>query len=760
MALVEENEVEALYPFSYTAGDGRKIAFDTGERFALLNKSNNDWWQVKRNGEKPMYVPANYVREVVEDAEENAEYSDTDEVSNELCNDKLVERTASRESSDFVNNSNSHHIYVNINTNELDNDQQNVVKTKTLPAGVRSLARTLENSGVPLRGSISYPSNKVQERPKSQSLPVGWVLTKDEDTGRPYYYNPKTNETSWKPPRSSRSCSSPATPRRETTPLGWRVERDPETDEPVYINEENNEEWSSSADEKGKIYYYKLDGSETAWDLPEVQHRQSFEALDVTYRRSRSPQLAQRMSKTRSLLPRNSKASDFDLFVPPPPVLDPLTGFFRSGSMESGTSTEETWPPPPPPTEFDNISQAVQKQGPLNRKKIADSGNKKIKRPSWNNTFVALFNSNIVFYRDHKSASQKPGLPHGKPESSCELRGGNLEWVTSSSTRKKNAFQISTVSGLQFLLQSDNQTLANEWFSAIANTITRLNEEDSSVVGSVQEKAGVAASGSTQLCGYESDEGLDEPSTPTSLTPGGIMRSFSKRRALSDDQKTKIKDKLRKLISRRPTIEELEKKGIIREQVFGCPITHLCEREGTTIPIFVSKCINAIESRGLEFDGIYRVCGNVALVQRIRIMVDQEEPIALGESPFDDIHALAGSLKLYFREMPEPLVPFDFFSGFVEAIKQSTRNSKLGALKSLVGQLPRINFDTLKLLLGHLHKVMGFSEVNRMHAQNLAIVWGPNMMRPRYDAGNIAMNMVYQNQIVEFLLLEYDEIFR
>ncbi|EDO49474.1 predicted protein, partial [Nematostella vectensis] len=389
-------------------------------------------------------------------------------------------------------------------------------------------------------------------------------------------------------------------------------------------------------------------------------------------------------------------------------------------------------------------SQAVQKQGPLNRKKIADSGNKKIKRPSWNNTFVALFNSNIVFYRDHKSASQKPGLPHGKPESSCELRGGNLEWVTSSSTRKKNAFQISTVSGLQFLLQSDNQTLANEWFSAIANTITRL------------------------------------PSTPTSLTPGGIMRSFSKRRGtvcpapfrlvphawllshftLSDDQKTKIKDKLRKLISRRPTIEELEKKGIIREQVFGCPITHLCEREGTTIPIFVSKCINAIESRGLEFDGIYRVCGNVALVQRIRIMVDQEEPIALGESPFDDVHALAGSLKLYFREMPEPLVPFDFFSGFVEAIKQSTRNSKLGALKSLVGQLPRINFDTLKLLLGHLHKVMGFSEVNRMHAQNLAIVWGPNMMRPRYDAGNIAMNMVYQNQIVEFLLLEYDEIFR
>jgi hypothetical protein len=51
-------------------------------------------------------------------------------------------------------------------------------------------------------------------------------------------------------------------------------------------------------------------------------------------------------------------------------------------------------------------------------------------------------------------------------------------------------------------------------------------------------------------------------------------------------------------------------------------------------------------------------------------------------------------------------------------------------------------------------------EANRMHAQNLAIVWGPNMMRPRYEAANMAMNMVYQNQIVEFLLLEFKEIFK
>ena len=47
-----------------------------------------------------------------------------------------------------------------------------------------------------------------------------------------------------------------------------------------------------------------------------------------------------------------------------------------------------------------------------------------------------------------------------------------------------------------------------------------------------------------------------------------------------------------------------------------------------------------------------------------------EEKIHLGEAPFDDVHALTGSLKLYFRELPEPLIPYDFFSGFVEAISK------------------------------------------------------------------------------------------
>lgn len=374
---------------------------------------------------------------------------------------------------------------------------------------------------------------------------------------------------------------------------------------------------------------------------------------------------------------------------------------------------------------------------------------------SWTPTFVILFSANLVFYKDQKAAAQKPGLPHGKPESSCVLQGASLEWAPSTSTKKKNAFQIRALSGLVFLLQHDHQMEANNWFSAIAAVIKRLNEEEPlPVAGSVQYQP-------SQVIDDPGTPTEEEPGTPNTIQPVELIRTRSKRAVSErDENKTKIRDKLRKLISKRPPIEELEKKGIIKESVFGCHIGHLCERQKTSVPVFVSSCIGAIEKRGLSYDGLYRVCGNVSTVQKLRIMVDQEEKIVLGEPPFDDVHALTGSLKLYFRELPEPLIPYDFFSGFVEAIKQTTRKDKLTAMRSLAVQMPKVNGETLKLLLRHLRNLMDHSEENRMTAQNLAIVWGPNLMWPRYDSGDIAVNMVHQNQIIEFLLLEFDHVFK
>jgi uncharacterized protein YgiM (DUF1202 family) len=139
MAMVVEEQVEALYAYSYDAGDGRKIAFDAGEKFTLLSKANDDWWHVKRSDEKPMYVPANYVREL-------------DETQDKKQHDKLVMRT-SRDLSDFGDENQDNHASSNEESNPVFKDSEssksddyvNKEKPKSLSHGIRSLAKTLQN---------------------------------------------------------------------------------------------------------------------------------------------------------------------------------------------------------------------------------------------------------------------------------------------------------------------------------------------------------------------------------------------------------------------------------------------------------------------------------------------------------------------------------------------------------------------------------------------------------------------------------------
>ncbi|MGH0175824.1 UNVERIFIED_CONTAM: hypothetical protein FKN15_001006 [Acipenser sinensis] len=141
---------------------------------------------------------------------------------------------------------------------------------------------------------------------------------------------------------------------------------------------------------------------------------------------------------------------------------------------------------------------------------------------------------------------------------------------------------------------------------------------------------------------------------------------------------------------------------------------------------------------------------------------EKEEKLNLDHSQWEDIHVITGALKLFFRELPEPLVPYSFFDEFVETVKMSDNTEKVAKLKLLVENLPPANHDTMKYMFRHLKrqvKVNELSDLNRMSPQNISIVFGPTLMRPEKDFANIAINMVYQNQVVEDILSECDTIF-
>lgn len=385
--------------------------------------------------------------------------------------------------------------------------------------------------------------------------------------------------------------------------------------------------------------------------------------------------------------------------------------------------------------------------------KISESGKKQ--RKNWTQMWSVLTSDQLLLYKERQpETSQKTG---GKMDA-VQLCGAVIQWTTEKSSRK-NVFQITTNTGSEYLLQADSYTTATKWFDAIRGSVDSLTKADGGF--------SLRRSNSSDYLPRHSSLPGHGSAIPSSKQPNAAHRrsinmfgSAKLKHSTSDSaDKNGVKNRLKKFIIRRPSMKTLQEKGIIKDRVFGCHLLTLCQREGSSVPKFVQICVDAVDKRGLGVDGIYRVSGNLATIQKLRFIVDQEEDLNLDHSQWEDIHVVTGALKMFFRELPEPLFPFRLFQPLVEAIKIKDSKPKVQAVKKLILELPKPNRDTMKLLFSHLHRVLAFSKKNLMSTQGIGIVFGPTLMWPELDAGNIAVNMVYQNQIIEYILVESQEIF-
>ncbi|NXC44601.1 RHG15 protein, partial [Penelope pileata] len=136
-----------------------------------------------------------------------------------------------------------------------------------------------------------------------------------------------------------------------------------------------------------------------------------------------------------------------------------------------------------------------------------------------------------------------------------------------------------------------------------------------------------------------------------------------------------------------------------------------------------------------------------------------EERLSLSDPEWSDIHVVTGALKLFLRELPEPLVPYGLFDPLIEAIKLPDPQEQVQRVAELVQSLPPHNYATLRFLVAHLCRVMEQADINRMTRQNLGIVFGPTLLRPEREPSSLAAGMAQQNQAVELLLAHFDCIF-
>uniref|UniRef100_A0AAQ4QV63 ABR activator of RhoGEF and GTPase n=1 Tax=Gasterosteus aculeatus aculeatus TaxID=481459 RepID=A0AAQ4QV63_GASAC len=164
--------------------------------------------------------------------------------------------------------------------------------------------------------------------------------------------------------------------------------------------------------------------------------------------------------------------------------------------------------------------------------------------------------------------------------------------------------------------------------------------------------------------------------------------------------------------------------------VFGVKINVVTKRERSKVPYIVRQCIEEVEKRGIDEVGIYRISGVATDIQALKAAFDTNTKEILVMLSDMDINAIAGTLKLYFRELPEPLLTDRLYPAFMEGIALSDPAAKENCMMHLLRSLPDPNLMTFLPLLDHLKRVAEKEPINKMSLHNLATVFGPTLLRP------------------------------
>ncbi|KAF7221947.1 rho GTPase-activating protein 12b isoform X4 [Nothobranchius furzeri] len=758
--------VEVEYGYEYKAKD-RLITIKEGECFMLIKKTNLDWWQVKKDeASKPFYVPAQYVREVRKALMPPS--------------NPLVHLSSSNENS--LPKGGASHLKkpTNLDLGNHDKPAENIHRHDSklrLSPSAQSCSSNFsppvhhKNYGhlplSPTEQERAHPEMFVHgegphsaQKGSSSTLPCTRAYSLE--SGKPlnvdnfHQYDSGEEERHTNGSESGDELSSSSTELLQTVLPGHG-----RSESPVYTNLKELKgtqtnlpplpsgsplhvigDWETHKDHSGRHYYYNHSTNERTWKPPrsrETSIGHSREERHSTgdsneYKHS-PPQLSGNVSKTQSL----------DRKIAEPIV---LTKWRHSAYIQEPSEKDAPLSPKPPSPASDSCCSSPkppaspsEKCGVLNVTKITENG-KKV-RKNWTSSWTVLQGSVLLFAKGQGGGASWFGGGQSKPEFTVDLRGGSADWASKDKSSKKHVLEVKTRQGTELLIQSDNDGLVSDWLKALQEAInTHPVTSDDSRSDSEEEKPAVE----------KQDKEKD-------LTASKKVKTLKPTTSVETSDNKKAKKRLKHFLTRRPTLQAVKDKGYIKDQVFGSSLSSLCQQENTTVPLFVKMCIDHVENSNLSMDGLYRVNGNLAIIQKLRFAVNHDEKVNLADAKWEDIHVTTGALKMFFRELPEPLFTYPLFNDFVSAIKIPDYKQRLQSIRELVRQLPKPNHDTLQALFKHLKKVIEHGEENRMTTQSVAIVFGPTLLRPETETLNVAFNMVYQNQIVEFILLEYENIF-
>lgn len=171
-----------------------------------------------------------------------------------------------------------------------------------------------------------------------------------------------------------------------------------------------------------------------------------------------------------------------------------------------------------------------------------------------------------------------------------------------------------------------------------------------------------------------------------------------------------------------------------KRPVFGCPLADHLRYAKRDVSIVLEVCCSALCELGLKEEGLFRVSGTLTKIKKLKAAFDIDE---IDLSDMDNhAHSIAGALKMYLRELPEPLMTYNLYTEWMKAASVDGTENRLAAIKDVINRMPVANATNLRYLMRFLGKLVENQQFTKMSSQNLAIVMAPNILwSPNNDGG-------------------------
>nr|XP_026265969.1 SH3 domain-binding protein 1 [Urocitellus parryii] len=198
-------------------------------------------------------------------------------------------------------------------------------------------------------------------------------------------------------------------------------------------------------------------------------------------------------------------------------------------------------------------------------------------------------------------------------------------------------------------------------------------------------------------------------------------------------------------------------------RVYGVSLASHLQELGRDIALPIEACVLMLLSEGMQEEGLFRLAAGASVLKRLKQTM-ASDPRGL-EAFCSDPHAVAGALKSYLRELPEPLMTFDLYDDWMRAASLKEPAARLEALREACRRLPQENLSNLRYLMKFLARLAEEQEVNKMTPSNIAIVLGPNLLWPPEKEGDQAqldaasVSSIQVVGVVEALIQNADTLF-